>query len=34
MEMGKSTVNPFNPEFPIVIFINYKPRIAIAILDL
>ena len=27
-------VNPFNPEFTIVIFIQYKPRIAAAILDL
>ena len=27
-------VNPFNPEFTIVIFIHYKPRIAVAILDL
>ena len=26
--------NPFKPEFTIVIFIHYKPRIAIAILDL
>ena len=28
------TFNPFNPEFTIVIFIHYKPRIAAAILDL
>ena len=27
-------INPFRPEFTIVIFINYKPRIAVAILDL
>ena len=27
-------VNPFRPEFIIVIFIHYKPRIAVAILDL
>ena len=27
-------LNPFKPEFAIVIFINYKPRIAVAILDL
>ena len=27
-------VNPFRPEFTIVIFIHYKPRIAVAILDL
>ena len=26
--------NPSNPEFTIVIFIHYKPRIAAAILDL
>ena len=28
------SVNPFKPEFTIVIFIHYKPRIAVAILDL
>ena len=27
-------INPFMPEFTIVIFIHYKPRIAVAILDL
>ena len=27
------TFNPFNPEFTIVIFIHYKPRIVVAILD-
>ena len=27
-------VNPFKPEFTIVISIHYKPRIAVAILDL
>ena len=27
-------VNPFKPEFTIVIFIHYKPRIADAIFDL
>ena len=27
-------INPFNPEFTIVIFIHYKPQIAAAILDL
>ena len=27
-------INPFNPEFTIVIFIHYKPWIAVAILDL
>ena len=26
--------NPFRPEFTNVIFIHYKPRIAVAILDL
>ena len=26
--------NPFSPEFTIVTFIHYKPRIAAAILDL
>ena len=26
--------NPFKPKFTIVIFIHYKPRIAVAILDL
>ena len=26
-------INLFKPEFSIVIFIHYKPRIAIAILD-
>ena len=29
-----SLLNPFNPEFTIVILIHYKPRIAVAILDL
>ena len=28
------SVNPFKPELTIVIFIHYKPRIAVAILDL
>ena len=27
-------LNPFSPEFTIVIFIHYKPRIAVAIPDL
>ena len=27
-------INPFKVEFTIVIFIHYKPRIAVAILDL
>ena len=26
--------NPFKSEFTIVIFIHYKPRVAVAILDL
>ena len=30
----KHLLNPFKPEFTIVIFIHYKPRIAVAILDL
>ena len=37
INVGQQTqcwVNPFRPEFTIVIFTNYKPRIAIAILDL
>ena len=29
-----SVFNPFSPEFTIVIYIHYKPRIAVAILDL
>ena len=28
------TVNPLKPEFTIVVFIHYKPRIAVPILDL
>ena len=28
------SINPFGPEFTIVIFIHYEPRIAVAILDL
>ena len=31
---NQPVINPFNPEFTIVIFIHYKPRIAVAILDL
>ena len=31
---NKCWLNPFKPEFTIVIFILYKPRIAVAILDL
>ena len=30
----KHNINPFRPEFTFVIFIHYKPRIAVAILDL
>ena len=30
----KNIFNPFKPEFTIVIFIHFKPRIAVAILDL
>ena len=30
----KKKINPFKPEFTIVIFIHYKPRIAVAILNL
>ena len=30
----RPSINPFKPEFTIVIFIHYKPRIAVAILDL
>ena len=30
----KILLNPFKPEFTTVIFIHYKPRIAVAILDL
>ena len=32
--VGITDINPFKPEFTIVIFIHYKPRIAVAILDL
>ena len=32
--IGLERFNPFKPEFNIVIFIHYKPRIAVAILDL
>ena len=32
--MHREDLNPFNPEFTIIIFIHYKPRIAVAILDL
>ena len=31
---SRPTFNPSNPEFIIIIFIHYKPRIAAAILDL
>ena len=30
----KMYINPFKPLFTIVIFIHYKPRIAVTILDL
>ena len=33
-QVSEIIVNPFRPEFSIVIFIHYKPRIAVAILDL
>ena len=29
-----SAINPFKPKFTIVIFIHYKPQIAVTILDL
>ena len=32
--LGCGSINPFKPEFTIDIFIHYKPRIAVAILDL
>ena len=32
--MSATAINPFKPEFTIVIFIHYKSRIAVAILDL
>ena len=32
--MNYTGFNPFKPEFAIVIFIHYKSRIAVAILDL
>ena len=34
IDIHKISLNPFRPEFTIVIFIHYKPRIAVAILDL
>ena len=34
VEKMEKILNPFKPEFTIVIFIHYKPRIAVAILDL
>ena len=34
IDLGSTLYNPFKPEFTIVIFIHYKPRIAVAILDL
>ena len=32
--MVQNDFNPFKPEFTIAISIHYKPRIAVAILDL
>ena len=32
--VSNNLINPFKPEFTIVIFIHYKPRFAVAILDL
>ena len=32
--MFSKLLNPLKPEFTIVIFTHYKPRIAVAILDL
>ena len=34
LDLSHQLFNPFRPEFTIVIFIHYKPRIAVAILDL
>ena len=34
LALAGECLNPFKPEFTIVIFIHYKPRIAVAILDL
>ena len=34
LDLSYQLCNPFKPEFTIVIFIHYKPRIAVAILDL
>ena len=33
-EIRLSNISPFKLEFTIAIFIHYKPRIAVAILDL
>ena len=33
-QRGSRAINPFNPEFTIIIFIHYKPRMAVATLDL
>ena len=30
----KMTLNPFRPKFSLIIFIHYKPKIAVTILDL
>ena len=34
LSVSSPCINHFKPEFTIVIFIHYKPRIAVAILDL
>ena len=34
LSIQKSSLNSFKPAFTIVNFIHYKPRIAVAILDL
>ena len=34
MVCNYNKINPFRPEFTIIIFIHYKPRIAVAIPDL
>ena len=33
-EKYEMPINPLEPEFTIVIFIHYKPRISVAILNL
>ena len=34
LNQNKESISPFKSEFTIVIFIHYKPRIAVVILDL